>query len=165
VKSLVLQPALSIVTSFVVIALLAASAGADDRPWHGSAGGGGSFLVTGSEGDRARFELAVDVEPHGRYGAIVAWRGFDEDGHRGMALAGLVYEAAAARPLLVIDLHGDAGIDLDATAPVAGGGLRTVLTAYKTVGVALDTGGYLVIQGIDNNRFVLSSSLQLVARW
>lgn len=148
-----------------MLALLAGPAAADGRPWHGSAGGGTSFLLTGSEGDRTRFELEVDAEPHSRYGALLAWRGFDEDGHYGMVLAGIMYEAAAARPLLVIDFHGDGGIDIDAKAPVAGGGLRTTLTVYKAFGVALDTGGYLVVEGLDDSRFVLSSSLQLVARW
>jgi len=149
----------------VFLVLVSPAVAFADRPWHGSAGAGTSFLVTGSEGDRTRFELEVDAEPHSRYGALLAWRGFDEDGHYGLLLGGLMYEAAAARPLLVVDFHADAGIDLDAKAPVAGAGIRTVLTVYKAFGVALDTGGYLVVEGVDDTRFVLSSSLQLVARW
>jgi hypothetical protein len=148
----------------IAVALIALTAVADARPWHGSVGGGTSFLLTGAEGDRHRFELAVDFKPASRYGGHVAWRAFD-DVHRGLLMGGLVYEAGAARPRLVVDLHGDIGIDLDRNAPVAGGGVRTTLTIWKIIGVALDAGGYLVVDGIDDTRLVLASSAALVVRW
>jgi hypothetical protein len=135
-----------------------------DRPVHGSVGGGTSFLLTGHGGDRNRFELALDIEPASRFGGHVAWRGFDGD-HHGLLLGGIVYEAGAARPLLVVDLHGDVGVDLDVTAPVVGGGIRTTLTIWKLVGVALDGGSYLVLDGIDDSRLVIATSASLVIRW
>lgn len=147
---------------FVICAL--ATPAFADRPVHGSVGGGGSFLLTGAEGDRNRFELALDVEPASRFGGMVAWRAFDAD-HHGLLLGGIVYEAGAARPRLVVDLHGEAGVDLDLTAPVLGGGVRTTITIWKVLGVGLDSGGYLVVDGVDNTRFVLLTSASAVIRW
>lgn len=147
-----------------VVIALAVPAVASARPWHGSVGAGGSFLLTGDEGDRYRAEVAVDVEPGSRWGGQVAWRGFD-DKHHGLLTGGLVYEAGAARPRLVIDLHGDVGIDLDHTTPVVGGGVRTTLTVWRFIGVGLDTGAYLVIDGIENTRLVIASSASIVVRW
>jgi len=151
------------VRALAVLCLLAVPAHAE-RPWHGSVGAGGMVMYTGYQGDRWRFEAEVDIEPKSRFGALVAWRGFDPE-HRGILLGGLVYEAGAARPLLVIDLHADAGADLDQIAPVVGGGIRITLTAWGPFGVALDTGGYLVIDGIDGTRLVLGTSLSAVVRW
>jgi hypothetical protein len=146
--------------SVAVIAALAATAHA--RPWHGSVGGGTTLLITGDNGDRNRFELEADLEPRSRWGALVAWRGFD-DNHRGIVGAGVIYEAGAARPRLVVDFHGDAGFDLDQKAPMVGGGLRTVIELYGAFGVALDTGGYLVIDGVDHTRFQIATGISLVA--
>lgn len=134
------------------------------RPVHGSVGGGSSFLLTGHGGDRTRFELELDIEPASRFGGLIAWRAFDGE-HHGLLLGGLVYEAAAARPRLVVDLHGDAGADLDAKAPVVGGGVRTTLTLWRMIGLGLDGGGYLVIDGVDDTRFVIATSASLVIRW
>jgi hypothetical protein len=78
---------------------------------------------------------------------------------------GLVYEPGAARPTLVIDLHADLGADLDQHAPLAGGGIRTTIGISGPLGVALDSGGYLVIDGIDRTRLVLSLGAAVVARW
>jgi hypothetical protein len=122
------------------------------------------LLYAGHQDDRFRYELEVDIEPRSRFGALLAWRAFDRE-HAGMVVAGLVYEAGAARPRLVLDLHADAGIDIDQIAPVIGGGIRPTLTIYGPFGVALDTGGYLVIDGIDNTRLVIGTSLSLVVRW
>jgi hypothetical protein len=151
------------VKSLVLVCVLASPALAD-RPVHGSIGGGGSFLLTGAGGDRNRFELELDLEPASRFGGHVAWRAFDGD-HRGLLLGGVVYEAGAARPRLVVDLHGDAGADLDAKAPVVGGGARTTLTIWRMFGIALDTGAYLVIDGVDDTRLVIASSASAVIRW
>ena len=148
--------------ALAIVAALTASASA--RPIHGSAGAGTSFLVTGDDGDRGRFDAEVDLEPGSRFGGLVALRAFDGT-HHGLACAGLVYEAAAARPTLVIDLHGDIGFDLDQHAPVFGGGIRTTITAIGPIGVAFDTGGYLVLDGVDRTRFAISTGAALVARW
>jgi hypothetical protein len=76
-----------------------------------------------------------------------------------------VYEGAAARPRLVLDLHAELGADLDARVPLVGGGIRTTLTIIGPLGVALDTGAYLVLDGIDRTRLQLQTSTVLVARW
>jgi hypothetical protein len=76
-----------------------------------------------------------------------------------------VFEAAAARPRLVLDLHADLGADLDARAPLAGGGLRTTLQLVGPLGVVVDSGAYLVIDGIERTRLQLQSSALLAVRW
>jgi hypothetical protein len=145
--------------SVALAAALATTAHA--RPWHGSVGGGTTLLLTGDNGDRNRFELEADLEPRSRWGALVAWRAFD-DKHSGIVDAGVVYEAGAARPRLVVDFHGDAGFDLDVHAPMVGGGLRTVIEIVGPLGVALDTGGYLVIDGVADTRLQIASGFALV---
>jgi len=135
-----------------------------DRPVHGSVGLGGPLLLTAHDDNRLRAELELDLEPGSRYGGFVAWRGFDDEA-RGMLLGGLVYEAGAARPRLIVDLHADAGADLDQRAPVIGGGLRTTLTIYGPIGVALDSGAYLVLDGIEDTRLRIMGSTALVVRW
>ena len=150
--------------SRALLLLLVASTAYADRPVHGSVSVGGALLLTGDDGSRNRAEVELDVEPQSRFGASVAWRGFDAD-HKGLVTAGLVYEGGAARPRLVLDLHADAGADLDLHAPVVGGGVRTVLTIIGPLGLSLDTGGYLVIDGVDKTRLQLQSGLGLAARW
>ena len=149
--------------SLALLLVLAGSARAD-RPLHGSIGGGSALLLTGDGGDRQRFELEADVEPYSRWGGLVAWRHFNGS-HSGMLAAGIVYEAGAARPRLVVDFHGDLGFDLDQRAPMAGGGLRTVITIAGPLGIALDSGGYLVIDGVDKTRFAIALGASLVARF
>ena len=150
-------------TSARWLALLALASTAEARPLHGSAGIGGALLLTGDDGDRGRAELDLDLEPS-RYGGLLALRGFDEH-HRGLLCAGLVYEPGAARPTLVIDLHADLGADLDQRAPLVGGGIRTTLGLYGPLGVAFDTGAYLVIDGVDHTRLVLMSSASVIAKF
>jgi len=150
----------------LVLALLAVPlvAHADDRPLHGSLGIGPSFVITGAGNDRNRFDAELDVEPWSRFGGFVALHAFD-DNHAGLLSAGLIYEAAAARPRLVLDLYGDAGADLDASKPLLGGGIRTTITIIGPLAVGLDTGMHLVIDGVDNSRLQLASDLLLVVRW
>jgi hypothetical protein len=76
-----------------------------------------------------------------------------------------VFEGGAARPRLVVDLHGDVGVDLDQEAPVVGGGVRTTLTLYKVLGLAFDGGAYLVVDGVEDTRLRILGSTSLVARW
>jgi len=146
---------------------LAESGAVADRPGvpgTGSAGSGGPLSLLAHADNRLRAGIALDIEPGSRYGGIVAWRGFD-DKARGMLLGGLIFEPGAARPRLVVDLHADVGADLDQGAPVVGGGLRTVLTIWGPLGVALDGGAYLVIDGIEDTRLRLMGSTALVVRW
>lgn len=135
-----------------------------DRPLRGSVSAGGELPLTGDQGDRQRAELEVDVEPYSRFGGLVAWRGFDRT-HAGIVALGLAYEAGAARPRLVLDLHADVGADLDQRAPMAGGGVRAVIAIVGPVGIALDTGAYLVIDGVSATRLAIATSAALAARW
>lgn len=134
------------------------------RRLHGSVGAGGALILTGDRGDRARLELAADCKLGGRYGILAAWRAPDEH-HRGLVTAGLVFEAGAARPRLVLDLHADVGADLDAVAPLAGGGIRTTIGLAGPLGIVLDAGGYLVLAGLADTRLQLQSSVLFAARW
>ena len=150
--------------SFLVVALLASTAHA--RPIRGSAGAGGALVLVGEQGDRQRAEVVVDLKPRSRYGGIAGWRAFDEE-RKGLVTGGLVYEAGAARPRLVLDLIVELGADLDQRAPLAGGGIRSTLTIIGPLGIALSTNAYLVIDGVEDSRLHLQSSALLVAhaRW
>jgi hypothetical protein len=147
----------------LALVLVAGSARAD-RPIRGSFSAGGTLLVTGADHDPLRGEVELDVEPRSVFGAFVAWRGFDR-GHRGLVTGGLAYEAAAARPRLVLDLHADAGADLDLRAPAFGGGVRSIIGIVGPLGVAFDTGAYLVIDGVAHTRLQLATGAALAAVW
>jgi hypothetical protein len=134
------------------------------RRVHGSLGAGGALLATGARGDRARLDATFDVKLGGRFGALAAWRAFDGE-HRGLVCAGLVFEAGAARPRLVIDLHAELGADLDARAPLAGGGLRTTIGLAEPLAIILDSGAYLVIDGIAETRLQLQTTAIAALRW
>lgn len=149
--------------ALVVLVALTGLAHAD-RGLHGSAGVGGSLIMTGAQGDHFRLDLTFDLKPRSRYGVVIGWRAFDED-HKGMVTAGLAFEGAASRPRLVVDLHADLGVDLDARRPLVGGGIRTTLMIVGPFGLVLDTGGYLVIDGVDDSRLQLQGATLLAARW
>lgn len=149
--------------AIVILAVLSSSAHAE-RPFHGSAGVGGAFLLTGDRGDRFRGELELDIKPRSRLGGLLAWRAFDRE-LGGLVLAGLVYEGAAARPRLVLDLHGEVGWDLDSDDPVVGGGLRTTLGVIGPLAVILDTGLFVALDGIDDSRVQLQSSTLVGGRF
>lgn len=136
------------------------------RPWHGSIGGGGAMLLSGLDGGkRLRLEGELDVLfPASRHGVLLALRAADRE-HLGLLTAGVMFEAGASRPRIVLGLHADLGIDLDRLAPVAGGGIRTTIKVYRALGIALDNGAYLVVDGIRATRLVFSSSTSLVLRW
>jgi hypothetical protein len=153
-----------------LLLLLAIATPAHARPIHGSIGGGGAIVIAGEDGDHFRNELSLDLKWRSRYGAILGWRAFDYgsfgDGeHKGLLTGGLVYEAGAARPRLVLDLTLEAGADLDQEAPLVGGGIRNTLTIYGPLGVVGHLGAYLVIDGVDDSRLHLQSNLLVVLRW
>jgi hypothetical protein len=131
---------------------------------HGSIGAGGALLLTGDGGDRLRLDVAGDLKLAGRFGVLAAWRAAD-DHHRGLVTAGLVFEGAAARPRLVLDLHADLGADLDARAPLLGGGIRTTLRLTGPLGLVFDGGAHLVIDGLDGTRLVIAGSTLLALCW
>jgi hypothetical protein len=155
------------VKAAIVLAGLCGVAHADDdaRPWHGSVGAGGAFVLTGAQdGARQRGDVLVDVKPGSRYGILLGWRGFT--GNRtGLVTGGLVFEGAAARPRLVVDLHVDAGADLDQHAPLVGAGIRTTLTIIGPLAVGFDTSAVLVLDDIDTSRVQLQTSALAVVRW
>jgi hypothetical protein len=143
---------------------------ADARPIHGSAGAGGSRVWIGEDDDRFRNEVSIDLKWRSRYGAIIGWRAFDAgslgDGdHAGIITAGVVYEAGAARPRLVLDLVVEAGADLDQRAPLVGGGIRNTLAIIGPLGVVLHTAAYVVIDGIEHSRLHVQSNLLVALRW
>jgi len=145
----------------LVVALLALPSVADaDRTWHGSVGGGSGLALTGSGGDRWRYDLALDLKPASRYGITLGWRQLDGD-HDGLLVAGLLFEAAAARPRLVIDFHLDVGIDLDAADPLVAGGLRTTVGVIGPLAVILDITPYLVLGNYDALRLQITGSTLL----
>lgn len=141
--------------------LLLLATAAHARPLHGSIAVGGATLATGSHGDRLRNEVSLDLKPYSRYGVILGYRGWDAyslddrtccggDGeHDGFVTAGLVFEAAAARPRLVLDLVGEAGWDLDQAAPLLGGGIRNTVGVIGPLGVVLHAALYVVVDGGD----------------
>lgn len=149
--------------SWLVAAVLWSPPVHADRPIHGSVGAGGSLLATGNGGDRGRLDVIAELTPRSRFGALAAWRAFDEN-HAGLITAGLVYEAGAARPRLVLDLDAVAGFDLDARRPLAGGGIRATLAIIGPLGIALDSTAHLVIDGIDT-RLQLATGALIVGRW
>lgn len=157
-------------SAFVLVGLglaipsAAAESTPPERTVHGSAGAGGSILITGSQGDRFRFDVVLDLKPRSRYGVLLAWRAFDAE-HRGLVTAGLLFEGAAARPTLVLDLHADVGVDLDQRAPLIGGGIRPTLQIIGPLGLVYDGGAYLILDGVESSRLQLQSTLLLVARW
>ncbi len=150
----------------VVVAVLAvaSTAHADDRPIHGNAGAGTSLALTGAGGDHLRFDVAIDLKPRSRYGVTLGWRQFDED-HRGLLVGGIVYEGGAARPRFVLDLHADAGVDLDRPAPLVGGGVRATLAVIGPLALVFDLSAYLILDGIDDSRLQLASSSLVAITW
>jgi hypothetical protein len=155
--------------ALVIVAMLGAIAHADDgdapkpRPFHGSIAAG-SALVFGSA-NRGAAAAAIDIVPGGAlgtWGVTLAVRdvGYSPFAHHGMATIGIVREAAAARPLLVINLHGDVGVAWgDKTLPVIGGGIKTDLAFVGPLGIALDTTIHLEVDGVDGTHLVLGFGL------
>lgn len=151
-----------------ILALLGVTAPAparadDDKRIHGSIAAGGALLLTGEEGDRTRLDATAELT-RGRFGGLIAWRAAERE-NRGLVAAGFIYVAAAARPRLVLAFHADIGLDLNATTPLAGGGIRTTLGIFGPFAVILDSGGYFVFDGISESRLQLQSSLLAAAKW
>lgn len=144
--------------------LLVPNAYADDRPFHGSVGAGSSLALTGAGGDHFRYDVSIDFKPKSRYGVTLGWRQFDGD-HRGLLVAGIVYEGAAARPRLVLDLHADAGVDLARPAPLVAGGVRATLAVIGPLAIMFDLTGYVILDGVDDSRFQLATSTLVAFTW
>jgi hypothetical protein len=154
---------LRVAPALVWLAAVGRIAAADS---HGSVAIGGNSVITGDGGDHQRGTISAELEPAGwgALGTMVTWQAWDR-GHAGLVLGSLVYVAAAARPRLTLELHADLGAELDLPAPAVGGGVRTVVGLVGPLGVALDAGGALVIDGVDRTRLQLGGSAALCVRW
>lgn len=165
------------ILALVTVLLAPAIARADtleppaERPFRFSIGGGGSLLLTGLDGGtRNRADGHLDLSPggrFGRYGVTMALRHvvYDPPFDDGLATIGLLYEAAAARPRLVLSLHADAGATIQDYSPVIGGGIETHFWIWpKKLGplaLVLDTTAHLVIDGAEDTRLVLAGATRL----
>ena len=83
----------------------------------------------------------------GRFGFGVYYRG-DELSGRGLVLAGAVYEAASARPGLVMTLHAAAGYDTAHAVPVLGTGWRIQLGVAGPFVASSNLTGQFFLDGV-----------------
>lgn len=155
-------------TRAVVLAALiamAAPAAADPAPRPiGSLRATGDLTLTGpSPHNRVGGDLIVYVNQRtGVYAGVQQVTLKPSFADVGQATAGIAYRAAAARPRLDLVLHGDVGATWS-LAPTVGGGVITFFWPLKKVPVAITSGAnaYLVLDGVDNTRIVLSIGLGL----
>ena len=150
----------------VLAALIAmtATAVADTPPRPiGSLRGTGDLTLTGpSPHNRVGGDLIVYLTQRTGVFAGVQQVTVKPFADAGQATAGIAYRAAAARPRLDMVLHGDVGATWP-LAPTVGGGIITFFWPLKKVPVALTSGAnaYLVLDGVDDTRVVLSIGLGL----
>lgn len=140
-------------------------------PFRWSIGGGSALLLTGQqEAGRQRLDGHLDVMPGGgwgRFGITTAIRHvpFEPFASDALVTAGVRYEAAAARPRLVVSLHADVGATVSPAAPAIGGGIQTHLWIWpKKLGplaLVSDVTAHLVVDGTDATRLVLSVATRL----
>jgi hypothetical protein len=135
-----------------------------ERTWRGGIGVGGSLAILGPVASGLVADAALKPGgAFGRLGARVEARTLDEelaDGiDGGLLLGGVVYEAAAARPRLVIDLHGEAGAALPDARLVLGGGATTQLWLLGPFALGLDSSAHLVLDGVEGTELILAGAL------
>ena len=153
-----------------ICASVAHAAPPPPRPFHGSLAAGGALEFGAA--DRWAGAAAIDVLPGGGlgvWGLTLGARdvGYTPFGGHGMATIGVIREAAAARPLLAVLVHGDLGVAWRSGGgdplPVAGGGIKTYLAFVGPLGVALDTTLHLELDGVNGTHLVLGFGLMLAA--
>jgi hypothetical protein len=122
---------------------------------HWAVGVGGFVGLTGP----GRYGLAAEAEVFPRWpgqllddhvGLGLRYRGFDGLA-RGIVAGGPVYAAAATRPHLAIELHGDIGMAFgpaDGNRLLLGGGVRTQIGLWGPVAVALHGDVYYTFEGL-----------------
>ena len=129
------------------------SAGGEATParpgMHWAVAAGGFAGITGP----ADFGPAAELHVYpggaaGRLGAGLRYRGFAGTSS-GLVALGLTYAAGQARPGLVIELHGEAGIAYGPRCIAAGGGARVQLGLWGPLTLALDTAGHFLFAGAD----------------
>jgi hypothetical protein len=135
----------------------------NDRAWAGGVGVGGNLALTGpvDSGLSAMAALYPGAWA-GRLGARLEARTASDDDpfERGMFLAGLAYETAAARPRLSLALHGDAGALAPDPRAVIGGGAELQLWLVGPLALALESSAHLVLDGLDSE-LILAGGLGL----
>ena len=135
------------------------------RPWRGAVGAGGYLAVTGpaTTGALATAELFPGGAA-GRFGVRLEGRALDPDGpgelDAGLVTAGVIYEAAAARPRLALALHAELGAALPDPRAVVGGGVRTQLWIVGPLALGLDSTATLILDGLDTE-LALAGALTL----
>ncbi|HEU5059833.1 MAG TPA: hypothetical protein VFU21_25050 [Kofleriaceae bacterium] len=134
------------------------------RPWRGGIGAGGSAMLLGPVATGLVADAALKPGgAFGRVGARAEARTIDGDLgdgiDGGLLLGGVVYEAAAARPRLAIDLHGDAGVALPDARLVLGGGGTTQLWLAGPLAIGLDSSAHVILDGVDGTELILAGSL------
>ena len=161
-----LAPAAAALAAAVVAVAARSAPAAADPPAppraHGSVGAGGQLAFGGP--DRTGGAAALDVLPGGRLGrwgltAAVRAVPYQPFGERGLATLGVIREVAAARPRLVLLLHGDVGFTWGPPAPAIGGGVKTCLGVAGPFGLAFDTSFHLVVRGVDGTHGVVGLTL------
>ena len=129
----------------------------------GSLRGSGDLTLTGpSPKNRVAGDVIVYLGQRAGLFAGVQHVTVEPFGDAGQATVGLAYRAAAARPKLDLVLHGDVGVTWP-LAPTAGGGVIAFFWPLKQVPVAVTSGAsaYLVLDGVDETRIVVSVGLGL----
>lgn len=152
-------------TAGVVLLAMASAATANAetvRPIGALRGTGDLIITGGSPRNRVGGDVIVYLGQRvGVYAGVqqVTLKPFAD---AGQATVGMAYRAAAARPKLDMVLHADVGATWP-LAPSAGGGVITFFWPLKKVPVAVTSGAnaYLVLDGVDNTRIVLSIGLGL----
>jgi hypothetical protein len=97
--------------------------------------------------------FAMDLLPGsfaGRYGLRAEWRGYKQKVSEGTAIAGLIFEAGAARPQLALKLLAEVGltnIREGKRRPLAGGGLEASMWVWGPIGVSVVTDAHIIVDG------------------
>ncbi len=120
---------------------------ADRVHWGASLGWFGALTGPLAHGPAAE----VEIFPGGRlgdFGVGVSYRG-DKVLGPGLMTVGVVYQAGASRPTLVMSMRADIGYDTASRRPVAGAGVRIQLAVSGPLSLASNVGGHLFLDGID----------------
>jgi hypothetical protein len=134
------------------------------RPPHYSVGVGGLLTLAGSTG--ALVAAQLEVLPGGRVGRLggLALVRASQGAEQGLLALGAVYEAAAARPRLWLELHAEVGATWGTTRPVGGGGIIAHVALWGPIGLALDTGLHIIYGGTDTELVLATTALIALAR-
>lgn len=121
-----------------------------------------ALLLTGGR-PRQRAGLAVTAYVNQRLGirAAVTLVTLEPLADAGVAMVGIAYRAAAARPKLELVVHAEGGLAWP-TAPAFGGGLTTFLWPTRLpLAVTVDLGATAIVDGVVDSRVALSVGLGL----